>query len=274
VKYLGYCLNAAPPPRTREETATCTTSCSAPTPICSASADGELEESEEQRGRELWIVTELLERKSLFGVVGDAALQIGRRTQLTMMLEMCRGMVYLHDVQGVLHRDLKSLNIFVSRDWHVKIGDFEDVVLGNSSSVDSARQVGGGNGGDRQQQQQQQQEQQQHQQRWKAFDSLEWKAPEVLSRSAPFSHASDVFSAAVVLWEVFERQRPYEREFRQVSDIAGAVVGGFRLPLTAATPPAVAALIARCWAAEAAGRPSFAGMLAALQACMARCEEE
>ena len=103
---------------------------------------------------------------------------------------------------------------------------------------------------------------------------MEWKAPEVLSRSAPFSHASDVFSAAVVLWEVFERQRPYEREFRQVSDIAGAVVGGFRLPLTAATPPAVAALIARCWAAEAAGRPSFAEMLATLQACMARCEEE
>jgi hypothetical protein len=96
----------------------------------------------------------------------------------------------------------------------------------------------------------------------------------VLSSSAPFSHASDVFSAAVVLWEVFERQRPYEREFRHVSDIAGAVVGGFRLPLTAATPPAVAALITRCWAAEAARRPNFAEMLATLQACMARCEEE
>jgi hypothetical protein len=268
VQYLGFCIDAAAPPRTRQER------------LLAMLDEGGEEGEQEERQRELWIVTELLERKSLFGLVGDPAVHLGLRTQLRMMIEMCRGMVFLHDVQGVLHRDLKSLNIFVSRDWHVKIGDFgESKVLGHYHG--SARQPppqASSQASPRaspqaslQASSQASSPQVSPQPGWKAYGSLEWMAPEVLSRSSPFSHASDVFSAAVVMWEVFERRRPYVE--LPMSEIQGAVVGGFRLPLTALTPPTVRALIERSWAEEPAARPSFAAIMVELQAVLAACEE-
>ena len=263
VQYLGFCIDAAAPPRTRQER------------LLAMLEEGGEEEEQEERQRELWIVTELLERKSLFGLVGDPAVHLGLRTQLRMMIEMCRGMVFLHDVQGVLHRDLKSLNIFVSRDWHVKIGDFgESKVLGHHHG--SARQSAppppaASSQASPQASPQASSPQASPQLEWKAYGSLEWMAPEVLSRSSPFSHASDVFSAAVVMWEVFERRRPYVE--LPMSEIQSAVVGGFRLPLTALTPPTVRALIERSWAGDPAARPSFAAIMVELQATMAACEE-
>ena len=40
-----------------------------------------------------------------------------------VFIQICLGVHYLHS-QNVLHRDLKTLNIFLTKDKEAKIGDF------------------------------------------------------------------------------------------------------------------------------------------------------
>ena len=40
-----------------------------------------------------------------------------------MFIQICLGVHYLHS-KGVLHRDLKTLNILLGKDKEAKIGDF------------------------------------------------------------------------------------------------------------------------------------------------------
>ena len=38
--------------------------------------------------------------------------------------DIVRGMVYLHNMKDMLHRDLKSSNVLIDEDWKVKLCDF------------------------------------------------------------------------------------------------------------------------------------------------------
>lgn len=40
-----------------------------------------------------------------------------------MMLDVSRGLEFLHSF-GIIHRDLKSLNLLVTEDFRVKVSDF------------------------------------------------------------------------------------------------------------------------------------------------------
>ncbi|KAK9277617.1 hypothetical protein L1049_007163 [Liquidambar formosana] len=73
----------------------------------------------------LAIVTEFLPRGSLFKTLhkNNQALDIRRR--LRMALDAARGMNYLHHRNPpIVHRDLKSSNLLVDKNWTVKVGDF------------------------------------------------------------------------------------------------------------------------------------------------------
>lgn len=41
-----------------------------------------------------------------------------------MFIQICLGIHYLHCQKGILHRDLKALNIFLTKENDAKIGDF------------------------------------------------------------------------------------------------------------------------------------------------------
>ncbi|KAK8486795.1 hypothetical protein V6N11_034352 [Hibiscus sabdariffa] len=70
----------------------------------------------------LAIVTEFLPRGSLFKALhkNNQALDIKRR--MRMALDVARGMNYLHHRNPpIVHRDLKSSNLLVDRNWNVKV---------------------------------------------------------------------------------------------------------------------------------------------------------
>ncbi|GMH31601.1 hypothetical protein Nepgr_033445 [Nepenthes gracilis] len=73
----------------------------------------------------LSIVTEFLPRGSLYRLIHRPNNQLDERKRLRMALDAARGMNYLHNCSPVIvHRDLKSPNLLVDRNWVVKVCDF------------------------------------------------------------------------------------------------------------------------------------------------------
>uniref|UniRef100_A0A7N0ZSJ8 LOV domain-containing protein n=1 Tax=Kalanchoe fedtschenkoi TaxID=63787 RepID=A0A7N0ZSJ8_KALFE len=73
----------------------------------------------------LCIVTEFLPRGSLFGLLQRNAPKLDWRKRVQMALDIARGMNYLHHFNPpIIHRDLKSSNLLVDRNWTLKVGDF------------------------------------------------------------------------------------------------------------------------------------------------------
>jgi serine/threonine protein kinase len=68
-----------------------------------------------------FIVTELLEGKTLRDALASGAMDAGRATSLT--LQMARGIAAAHALR-VVHRDIKPENLFVTAGGHLKILDF------------------------------------------------------------------------------------------------------------------------------------------------------
>ncbi|KAL7188809.1 hypothetical protein ACSBR1_038627 [Camellia fascicularis] len=73
----------------------------------------------------LAIVSEFLPRGSLFKTLHKNNQSLDIRRRLRMALDVARGMNYLHHRNPpIVHRDLKSSNLLVDKNWTVKVGDF------------------------------------------------------------------------------------------------------------------------------------------------------
>jgi serine/threonine protein kinase len=86
-----------------------------------------------------------------------------------------------------------------------------------------------------------------------------WCAPELLTTTAKarYTVKVDVYSYGMVLWELWERKRPYEELYSRF-DIIDAVRAGRRPPIGTDCPAAYRSLIQRCWHDQPARRPTFA----------------
>ncbi|CAL5437307.1 unnamed protein product [Camellia sinensis] len=73
----------------------------------------------------LAIVSEFLPRGSLFKTLHKNNQSFDIRRRLRMALDVARGMNYLHHRNPpIVHRDLKSSNLLLDKNWTVKVGDF------------------------------------------------------------------------------------------------------------------------------------------------------
>ncbi|GAV68942.1 Pkinase_Tyr domain-containing protein/EDR1 domain-containing protein [Cephalotus follicularis] len=188
------------------------------------------------RAPNLSIVTEFLHRGSLYRLIHRPNNQLDERRRLRMALDAARGMNYLHNCTPVIvHRDLKSPNLLVDKNWIVKVCDFGLSRMKNSTFL-STRSTAG---------------------------TAEWMAPEVL-RNEPSDEKCDVFSFGVILWELSTLQQPWWG--MNPMQVVGAV--GFqhrRLDIPDNMDPAIADIIRKCWQTDPRLRPSFAEIMAALK---------
>ncbi|KAJ6687313.1 MAP KINASE KINASE KINASE-LIKE PROTEIN [Salix koriyanagi] len=188
------------------------------------------------RAPNLSIVTEFLPRGSLYRLLHRPNNQLDERRRLRMAFDAARGMNYLHNCTPmIVHRDLKSPNLLVDKNWVVKVCDFGLSRMKHSTFLSSRSTAG----------------------------TAEWMAPEVL-RNEPSDEKCDVYSFGVILWELSTLQQPWGG--MNPMQVVGAV--GFqhrRLNIPNDMDPAIADIIRNCWQTDPKLRPTFAEIMAALK---------
>lgn len=116
-----------------------------------------------------------------------------------MALDAARGMNFLHTSRPpLIHRDLKSLNLLVGRDWRVKVADFGLTTLQQQGSS-TGHGGGAGAAADSGAPDTQKED----------IGTIAWTAPEVF-RGKSATAKSDVYSFGIILYEVLARKEPFK----------------------------------------------------------------
>ncbi|KAG3018242.1 hypothetical protein JG687_00004856 [Phytophthora cactorum] len=177
------------------------------------------------------LVIELVEQGSLWAILRTRRRQLTDEMRARFVLDTARGMSYLHHFElPILHRDMKSPNLLVERDYSIKISDF------GLSRVKAQIQTMTGNCG-----------------------TVQWMAPEVLG-NRKYTEKADVFSFGVVVWEIFTGQCPYDG-MTQIQVALGVLNHDLRPPIPRSCPRFFARLIRSCWMREPSLRPSFSELV-------------
>lgn len=172
-----------------------------------------------------YLVTELLEGETLGAKLRHGPL--APRKALDHAVQIANGLAAAHD-KGVIHRDLKPNNLFVTRDGQVKILDFGIAKLierGDAHAhvygVADAPTTEG-----------------------TILGTESYMSPEQI-RGAPTDHRSDIFSFGIVLYEMLTGRRAFQRA--TVWETMSATLNDdLRVDLPDTAPTGLDTIIERC----------------------------
>ena len=184
------------------------------------------------------MVVEYCEGGDLRKTLDDYDTSIDEAQRRRWLSDIALGMAYLHSM-SVEHRDLKAANVLLTDKGRAKVADFglskcEDLLTTTRSTQD-----GGG-----------------------AAGTTAYMAPEFLNHDV-FSEKSDVYSFAIVMWEIWDRGVPWGG-LRTEQIITQVLVERTR-PKIPEMPRDLRDLMVRAWAHDAAERPTFEELAAKLK---------
>lgn len=196
------------------------------------------------REPELAIVTQWCQGSSLYRHIHvvEPHVDFEMKTILEICKQIAQGMCYLHS-KNVIHRDLKSNNIFLTDDTTVKIGDFGLATVKACPEDKTSNPNPSG--------------------------SILWMPPEVIrmQMSNPYSNLSDVYSFGIVLYELFSSTLPYN-EFKSRDQILFLVGSGRLKPdmkkLRSDVSKRLRTLLDKCICYKPDERPEFREIFATL----------
>eukprot|EP01121_Diplochlamys_sp_Union-15-3_P005607 TRINITY_DN1593_c0_g1_i2.p1 TRINITY_DN1593_c0_g1~~TRINITY_DN1593_c0_g1_i2.p1 ORF type:complete len:274 (-),score=38.28 TRINITY_DN1593_c0_g1_i2:95-916(-) len=176
------------------------------------------------------IISEYMPLGSLRSIL-DNKTYIPPETIILLARDVAKAMKYLH-LMGIIHRDLKSANLLVAADWHVKVTDFGMAKLMRESSLGNMT----GNVG-----------------------TLAWVAPEVLDPTVQtYTEKVDVYSYGIVIWEILTSDMPY---INVELGLRNMIIAGGRPEIPEEATREWRSLINKCWHQDPSQRPSFSEIL-------------
>ncbi|XP_055748933.1 RAF proto-oncogene serine/threonine-protein kinase-like isoform X1 [Salvelinus fontinalis] len=191
----------------------------------------------------LAIVTQWCEGSSLYKHLHVQETNLQMFQLIDIARQTAQGMDYLH-AKNIIHRDMKSNNIFLHEGLTVKIGDFGlATVKARWSGSHQVEQPSG---------------------------SILWMAPEVIRMqdNMPYSFQSDVYSYGVVLYELMTGELPYS-QIANRDQIIFMVGRGYLSPdlskLYKSCPKAMKRLVADCIKKIKDERPLFPQILSSIE---------
>ena len=134
------------------------------------------------------LVSEFCSGGNLFNLLHESPVVLNWKQRGKIALDIAKGMNSLHSYKPpILHRDLKSLNLLlvepVTSQYDPILVKITDLGLARFQSNDQYMTGMAG--------------------------TFHWMAPEVLG-GMPYTIKADVYSYAIVLWEIITRKKPYE----------------------------------------------------------------
>ncbi|KAF9164570.1 copper transport protein ctr1 [Actinomortierella ambigua] len=189
-----------------------------------------------EQDNRIYILMELAEKGSLAHAINKGHLACDDwATKKRLAHEIARGLAYIHE-EGVLHRDLKSANVLLTKHMEVKLADFGLAQVRSMASTASSVSGQTSKG---------------------AAGTLRWLAPELFSADRPkYSPKSDVYALGVVMWEMAAGCTKPFKDLHNDELIALGVKNGRREKLPRETPPDYREWVESCWAQDPCDRPN------------------
>ena len=178
-------------------------------------------------GTQHFLVTEYCENGNLFEFLhGKDAPDLEDVERVNLALEIAQGVNYLHSFKPpILHRDLKSLNILLDKNYVAKIADFGWARLRNEHMT-------------------------------KLRGTFQWMAPEVITKE-DYTEKADVYSFGIILWEFWSKDPPYKGIKAKEVAIKVKNNKNYRPIIPDDVPEEISDLIQCCWDADPDKRPTF-----------------
>ena len=162
--------------------------------------------------------------------------QLDIKQKHEIAINIAKGLRYLHS-KKILHRDLKSSNILLDKDFRAKISDFG---LSKSQHASIATATAKTN-------------------------NIAWQAPEWFIPNTTYTAAADIYSYGMILWQLFSGKNP-GMAFTSEQELISKIMGGYRETLVKHTPKEYVALIKGCWLPKPTDRPNIDDIIKTLLA--------
>ncbi|XP_043213098.1 atrial natriuretic peptide receptor 1-like [Amphibalanus amphitrite] len=194
----------------------------------------------------LCTVSDYCTRGSLRDILENANVKLDNMFIASMVFDIIRGMMFLHDSPLRFHGNLKTTNCLVDSRWVVKVADFglAEIINRSDQHLETEKDV-----------------------RQKCEDLL-FKAPEQLrcSGAEAGSQKADVYSFAMVLYEIHSRSPPFSGMGLGPLELLQSVIKRSSNNNPVFRPPihmldtcfdCVRVVLAECWAEDPDSRPDF-----------------
>ncbi len=133
-----------------------------------------------------YLVMEYVSGSSLKTFLSGRLIRSGQH-MVPLMIQACQGLSYAHQ-RGIIHRDIKPDNLFVTEEEVLKIMDFGIARQNTAEQFLTQTQPG------------------------MMLGTLNYMSPEQLQDTANVDPRSDIFSLGVVMYELFTGRQPFARE--------------------------------------------------------------
>ncbi|KAF9973343.1 hypothetical protein BGZ73_003420 [Actinomortierella ambigua] len=154
-------------------------------------------------------------------------------TKARIAREIALGLAYIHSMM-ILHQDLKSDNVLLTRHLEVRLCDFGMSTVKTTSASKVSSDVMKGTFG--------------------------WMAPEILAKRPQYSTKSDIYALGMVMWEMAANCTTPFKEHRDNLVVMSLVKSGEREDLPDDTPADYRYWVERCWEQDPKKRPEAVEM--------------